>query len=821
MLNGKTYLISFTALFSKKGYGLTVGVDTLYDGEKDTQYHLTAPATSTYRAMKMEEAKTGDKLPYVASSLFGGALREASIDIEVEGVEMDVVMASVTDYLANVQTHLSARAFDEEALIDNRSEGKLKQDLKDAEIDYVTSVTTFDREATRAEGLLKAEHFLGGKTGSVESNREALNLTREIKDVHDIEFYRDATRISDTPDAVIYKAVDTTKLDPLSDGVSEYVSTRNITADVKDADLEVAVDALNLSKEKDATVDVSAGTVNQSTEFDLHVIERFVDGSARLDREGSVEHYVSAEAGLNQDADLHFLTDADHALSMTGREPEEYTQSTTGAGVEGVDIPFTDVAMVQGGISDSPEVTSAVRLLNIMYGQEAARTVVAGMSELIDTVIAEGAKADSGSITEAVVSKIKGAVNSGSVVSLISAPEQAVSSSSGTGIEMTPERAQSFSSSLGRYEFPTLAVNSPSSEGEMVDIGKAIAEANRNLYLANPNVASSVAFGEGVLGAGEWAESSPSYEAQIAKREQAEYNVSYDAVGYDTETANVVSTNLGVTYEPETAVRDMSYDAVLTNMPEQGSTANMYEEAIINLPESGAKDVITVDSVIHSTEKASMSDHGYVSDAPSETEQAEPITVKLGVIDNAGATGGADITVDARLDAISNMQGDTIYDATLNSASSGETFKSEDAVTYEYSGAGSMDTVADIEIEEGTEAEMLLVTEDGAVDEGAEAIRKRRTYRTEVEEQTESERKRKTHRTSVELDVEAERKKRVIPTAVEATEEAKRPKRRLPTTIEESEEGTNLTKPEPPKNKIWLIMGKIASWSLWNWKKTR
>ncbi|WP_258286671.1 hypothetical protein, partial [Escherichia ruysiae] len=79
MLNGnKSYLISFTALFNKKGYELAIGIDTIFDDVRTTQYHLTAPAISTYRTLKMDVMKTATKSPYSASSLFGNRLREAA-----------------------------------------------------------------------------------------------------------------------------------------------------------------------------------------------------------------------------------------------------------------------------------------------------------------------------------------------------------------------------------------------------------------------------------------------------------------------------------------------------------------------------------------------------------------------------------------------------------------------------------------------------------------------------------------------------------------------------------------------------------------------
>lgn len=105
MLNGKkSYLISFTALFSKKGYELTFGLDDILN--VNNQYHLTAPVNSTYHALKMETMRYADKIPHSATGLFG-KLSKSYVVTEQEGIEIETVVASIVSYLSDVYNHFS------------------------------------------------------------------------------------------------------------------------------------------------------------------------------------------------------------------------------------------------------------------------------------------------------------------------------------------------------------------------------------------------------------------------------------------------------------------------------------------------------------------------------------------------------------------------------------------------------------------------------------------------------------------------------------------------------------------------------------------
>ncbi|MGG1442334.1 hypothetical protein ABE354_09760 [Brevibacillus laterosporus] len=118
MLNGKkSYLISFTALFSKKGYELAFGIDTVFDGIRNTKYHLTAPVYSTYRSLKLDTYKTANKVSYSATGLLGKNMKLASNVTEVEGVEVESVFGNVVSYLTDIYRYSNG----EHAVIDSNN----------------------------------------------------------------------------------------------------------------------------------------------------------------------------------------------------------------------------------------------------------------------------------------------------------------------------------------------------------------------------------------------------------------------------------------------------------------------------------------------------------------------------------------------------------------------------------------------------------------------------------------------------------------------------------------------------------------------------
>ncbi|MFF2017221.1 hypothetical protein, partial [Paenibacillus sp. NPDC058177] len=107
-MNGKkSYLISFTALFSKKGYEVTFGVEQIINS--NNWYHLTAPVNSTYKTLIEDTMKGANKVPHSATGLFG-KLTNADNVTEYEGVGIDTAIASIVSYLSDIHRYFSGDA---------------------------------------------------------------------------------------------------------------------------------------------------------------------------------------------------------------------------------------------------------------------------------------------------------------------------------------------------------------------------------------------------------------------------------------------------------------------------------------------------------------------------------------------------------------------------------------------------------------------------------------------------------------------------------------------------------------------------------------
>ncbi|MBE0343815.1 hypothetical protein E4V51_27395, partial [Paenibacillus sp. 28ISP30-2] len=120
-----------------------------------------------------------------------------------------------------------------------------------------------------------------------------------------------------------------------------------------------------------------------------------------------------------------------------------------------------------------------------------------------------------------------------------------------------------------------------------------------------------------------------------------------------------------------------------------------------------------------------------------------------------------------------------------------------------------------------TNAEPILKIEETDLHAISEGTRKKKVMSTNIEdEHQQATRKKKVIKTQITDAQEGTRLKKTVTVRIEAPESAKRHKT-LKTVIETPSEATNQSVPGMPKRKIWMIMGKIASWNIWNWKKTR
>ncbi|KMV00662.1 hypothetical protein ACS72_03340 [Acinetobacter sp. VT 511] len=116
-MNGKkSYLISFTALFSKRGYELKIGFEQIINA--NNQYHLTAPVNSTYKTLIEDTMKNANKAPHSATGLFG-RLGSAEYITQYDGFEVETVVASIVSYLSGIHKY-----FHGETVTDGTTDGQ-------------------------------------------------------------------------------------------------------------------------------------------------------------------------------------------------------------------------------------------------------------------------------------------------------------------------------------------------------------------------------------------------------------------------------------------------------------------------------------------------------------------------------------------------------------------------------------------------------------------------------------------------------------------------------------------------------------------------
>lgn len=72
--------------FSKKGYELAFGTDTIFDTQRDTRYHLSAPVNSTYRTLKEDTLKMRPNLHTLLQVYWGeiGKRRRSLVRLRVK-----------------------------------------------------------------------------------------------------------------------------------------------------------------------------------------------------------------------------------------------------------------------------------------------------------------------------------------------------------------------------------------------------------------------------------------------------------------------------------------------------------------------------------------------------------------------------------------------------------------------------------------------------------------------------------------------------------------------------------------------------------------
>ncbi|MGD7667323.1 hypothetical protein DM460_20315, partial [Brevibacillus laterosporus] len=326
------------------------------------------------------------------------------------------------------------------------------------------------------------------------------------------------------------------------------------------------------------------------------------------------------------------------------------------------------------------------------------------------------------------------------------------------------------------------------------------------------------------------------YEALDQQPETADYITNYESSEQQLETADyVIDYNKLAVDKLESGVYEVTYDAETSN-----SESGVYQEKILNTYAS----VNNMASVQKSTD-----DSSFIEWDRGSRQQLSIDTISSGLesgenhkCDNATLQNDELASFDKGLTTVieeMTMQvGDSIYDALLETAESSGADTISISVTQKLeesnmdqsnklgilhrqvhaaTDGGSTQTTVSLE----TKADSITMTQDSHVHIHTDSVRKKKRIVTHLQIEEESGRRKRVYPTLLSHGLKGKRKKNVMTTDLIQPREARRPNKKINTVLEHGSRATNETIPTSTKRKIWMILGKIASWSIWNWKKTR
>lgn len=423
------------------------------------------------------------------------------------------------------------------------------------------------------------------------------------------------------------------------------------------------------------------------------------------------------------------------------------------------------------------------------------------------------------------------------------------------GVDYKPVHGNAVTFGEGVYHFIEAGERNIGHNGVIHDIGKAIVEANKKLVTVEvPEQSEIISIGKGVLEQPEHGTRDSLVNVELTSIEHGE-----PTIVPESYFANVTETGIrdicyeGVDQPTETAFRDMELESVDSN-PEYADKIDQdigFEhstehadrfggtyEGMYETPTLAGSEGISNDAVAHETE-GGVGNDGTINTIVTSNEWADNHSSGEGVLDNETGLGSADLTLDAIQSTTEGGTGELIHDVVNSNdetANIGDFHMISDnqrLIPADLNG-GTVES----EVEEDTEADSVLVTRGTDIGEITDSIRKKKVIPTDVVDSVDSQRKKKVNWTVITETFDSTRKKKIIDTRVEngewsnrikevvsvnieESDHATRPKRVIETAIEKPSEATHKTPPKPKKGRIWLILGKVASWSIWNWKKTR
>ncbi len=933
MLNGKkSYLLSFTALFTKKGYELKLGLDYLVN--VNNNYHLTAPINSTYSAFLEDTMKGAGKVPSTATGVFGTTF-QAEYTYEIEGTGMESVLATVVNYLNDIHQFLAADSSTARAPIAVQVTPVLMSapfvpetmNMEGIHADYrtLTDAETGDNmigEGVDIDSVVDTYNPYSEKPLEIDVHSAAKsNCIPDELDIREVNGYTHSEQVvpeswEPMKELVVKEKPKVSEsmvnFSPTENRSTDFISRiQGFAAGFKDDTFEGETEFVVFSTAKlpQDTLHGKIGEFSPSRNVTQEVLETEIQGGQSSDTSGvgfdAVYEVHNAVNRNNAEAATPQAFSISNTYSAGFAELIKHTYGGTDLAEDADSDLFLEAEnhFDAGGYADSiiltenikhtvagdPEVTRLARLMEIMYGSQIFEHIESGIEDIV-------MKAASGDLSEANVSVLKKSVieslqkalvvnrtdamysitevaePDGNLEGVVSLTETAVSSSNLSAIEDRPKHAVSNNNVAavravpeqamiqmgydGRMETPVTGdLSGESKEVFTHDIGRAITEANGRLAERNdPEYGASNPVKQGVLDLKEMAENGLAFlDTNHPMSEVADYHDRFKNVvvqktevssykdyltyhnhkensgaGYVTEfNAEGQETEVS-SYRDREIVSDMHTDTKADSASDYDSQLTAAHSADVEAP--------NYESVLHEHEWGDV----LVPEGCSvhhTVEMAESVN-RDDILLEHGDSGKGETSVDAvKHDEGSNSIGEVILPGLINELDSSHSGTMLNAAVQAGESAQNILSLMSGGVASAEEAESITPTNGADIQEISKSIRKRQVRETDIQQSTDAGRKRQRFKTDIETSADAgrklvtqvteikeplgaKRKKKAVETGIQQAESAKRHKI-IETAIGEAEEGQLITHPESKKARLWLIAGKIASWNIWNWKKTR
>lgn len=378
MMNGKkSYLISFTALFSKKGYEVTFGIDQVINS--NNWYHLTAPINSTYRTLIEDTMRSSSKVPHSATGLFGN-LTNASNATEYEGFSVETTVASIVTYLSNIHKYFNgdtaATAGIDEQHSSEKQEITLDVGVNPMESGQAATTVTF-LEDMESGDLYDVSILIE------EGNRVTMSLTNKLGVLNEGESGSTGTTVNaqiDSAESFEYRL----------DAEEGRAVLSSILRQLLDGEISFASQAVNIPRTELAIEhDLSSGYIISNGIEGVSVDSAEIIASGDRERKESAERFTMD--AKTSDYHLSDLTKSAAVSGMSESVRREVIQEALSVGLEEarVDVVYESQgerisSALRGtleGLLDSSEMADTITLADLNETAQADLTTDASVNE--------------------------------------------------------------------------------------------------------------------------------------------------------------------------------------------------------------------------------------------------------------------------------------------------------------------------------------------------------------------------------------------------------------------------------------------------------